>query len=123
MIKGYQDFYYNVFDMDKSVAFYENAFAMKKVFGDKHWSVLTIGNLRLGLHWSENKGIPLTPRNGHGQDSGGTLTLLSDDIKGDKTKIENAGGIILGEADMPWGHMLVFEDIDRNVLKLMNPKY
>ncbi|WP_413943246.1 VOC family protein [Bdellovibrio sp. HCB-162] len=30
---------------------------------------------------------------------------------------------ILGEDDQPWGHMLVFEDPDGNVLKLMNPKY
>jgi len=27
------------------------------------------------------------------------------------------------QADAPWGHMLVFEDLDGNVLKLMKPKY
>ena len=32
------------------------------------------------------------------------------------------GNLILGEDDAPWGHMLVFEDCDGNVLKLMNPK-
>lgn len=123
MIKGYQDFYYNVLDMDKAVTFYETAFGMKKIFGDKFWTVLNIGNLRLGLHWSEGKAIPLTPRDSHGQDSGGTLTLLSDSISEDKKRIETAGGKILGENEAPWGQMLVFEDIDKNLLKLMKPNY
>jgi len=37
-------------------------------------------------------------------------------------RIELFGCKILGEADQPWGHILVFEDPDGNVLKLMNPK-
>lgn len=124
MITGYQDFYYNVTDMNRAVQFYESAFGMKVVHGDgKYWTALAIGNLNLGLHWSEGHAIPKTPRNEHGQDCGGTLTLQSNDIAGDKTKIEKAGGKILGEMDEHWGHMLVFEDPDGNVLKLMNPKH
>ena len=41
----------------------------------------------------------------------------------DRRKIEEAGGKTLGEANQDWGHLLVFEDLDGNVLKLMNPKY
>jgi predicted enzyme related to lactoylglutathione lyase len=123
MIKGYQDIYYNVNDMDRAVKFYESAFNMKKVFGDVHWTVMTIGNLRLGLHGNGGIEVPKTLRDSHGQEAGATLTLLSDNIKEDRKKIECFGGKILGEADQPWGHMLVFEDIDGNVLKLMNPKY
>ena len=76
----------------------------------------------MGLHWAEGKEIPMTPRDSHGQDSGGTLTFHSDNIAEDRKKIEVAGGKILGDADQTWGHMLVFEDLDGNVLKLMKPK-
>jgi hypothetical protein len=41
----------------------------------------------------------------------------------DRARIERCGGKILGEADQDWGHMLVFEDVDGNVIKLMKPKY
>lgn len=74
------------------------------------------------LHGNGGREVPKTPRDDHGQESGGTLTLLSDDIKKDRRAIEGAGGIILGEADQHWGHMLVFQDLDGNVLKLMKPK-
>ncbi len=122
MIKGYRDFYYNVKDMNCAVQFYQSALGMKKVYGDEFWTSMTLGNLNLGLHGSGGKAVPPTPRDSHGQDCGGTLTLDSDDITEDRKKIEKAGGKILGEADQPWGHMLVFEDLDGNVLKLMNPK-
>lgn len=122
MIKGYTDFYYNVTDMDRAVRFYESALGMKKVFGDEYWTAMTIGNLKLGLHGTEGKPVPATPRDSHGQECGGTLTLQSDNISEDRGKIETAGGKILGEADQNWGHMLIFEDPDCNVLKLMNPK-
>lgn len=122
MITGYQDFYYNAMDMKRAVTFYETAFGMKNVYGNEHWVTLALGDLRLGLHWTENSEIPATPRDSHGQHCGGTLTLKSNDIPGDKARIEKAGGKILGETEAPWGHMLVFADPDGNVLKLMNPK-
>ena len=122
MIKGYKDFYYNCQDMNRAIAFYENAFGMKKVYGNEHWATMTLGNLSLGLHWTGGSAVPLTPRDSHGQNAGGTLTLHSDDVTADRKKIEAAGGKILGETDQPWGHMLVFADVDDNILKLMNPK-
>jgi predicted enzyme related to lactoylglutathione lyase len=78
---------------------------------------MIIGNLNLGLHWTAGAAIPTTSRDSHGQNCGGTLTFDSDNIIEDKERIEKAGGKILGEADQPWGHMLVFEDLDGNVLK------
>lgn len=124
MIKGYKDFYYNVTDIKRAVKFYSEALGMTKTYGDdEYWTTMSLGNLSLGLHGSEGKSIPLTPRDSHGQNSGGTLTLLSDNVSEDRKKIEQAGGKILGEADQHWGHMIAFEDLDGNVLKLMNPKY
>ncbi len=83
---------------------------------------MTLGNLTLGLHWTEGETVPTTPRDSHGQNCGGTLTFHSDNIVEDRERIKNACGKILGQADQPWGHMLVFEDLDGNVLKLMKPK-
>lgn len=123
MIKGYRDFYYNVKDMNKAVQFYSSAFGMKKTYGHEYWTTMNLGNLNLGLHWTEGGDVPKTPRDSHGQHNGGTLTFESDNILEDKKKIELAGGKILGEADQDWGHMLVFEDLDGNVLKLMKPKH
>lgn len=123
MITGYQDFYYNVTDMDRAIEFYTDALGMKKTYGNEHWATLNVGNLDLGLHWTEGKSIPRNPRTSHGQENGGTLTLRSDNIAEDRRRIEEAGGNILGETDQAWGHMLVFEDLDGNVLKLMRPKH
>lgn len=123
MITGYQDFYYNVSDMQKAINFYVNSFGFKVTMSHEHWASLQIDTLNLGLHWTEGEKVPSTPRDSHGQNSGGTLTLKSNNVPEDRKKIEAGGGKILSESDQPWGHMLVFEDIDGNVLKLMHPKY
>ncbi len=123
MIKGYCDFYYNVKDMNRSVQFFQTSFGMTKTHGDEHWTAMNIGNLNLGLHLAEGQNVPPTPRDSHGQHCGGTLTFKSDNIAADRINIEKAGGKILSENDQAWGHMLVFEDLDGNVFKLMNPKY
>ena len=119
MITGYKDFYYNVKDMKRAVNFYKNALQMMvEGESDEYWTSLVVGNLKLGLHGSEGD-IPATIRNSHGQEHGGTLTLGSTDIAEDRRRIVNAGGKIIGDVKQPWGHMLVFEDLDGNVLKLM----
>ncbi|MGE4132145.1 MAG: VOC family protein [Bdellovibrionales bacterium] len=123
MIKGYKDFYYNVTDMNRAVRFYTEALGMKKSYGHEHWTTMEVGNLQLGLHWTEGEKIPSTPRDSHGQHCGGTLTFHSDNISEDRRSIEAAGGKILGETNADWGHMLVFEDLDGNVMKLMKPNH
>lgn len=107
MITGYTDFYYNVADMNRAVAFFQ-----------------ALGNLSLGLHGTEEgKAVPHSPRDEHGPHSGGVLTFLSDNMPADKEVVKKAGGKILGEMDAHWGHMLIFEDLDGNVMKLMKPKH
>lgn len=119
MITGYKDIYYNVKDMKKAVTFYQEALQMFVETGDEYWTSMVVGNLCLGLHWNEGKEVPKTERDNHGQENGGTLTLSSDNIEEDRVRIEKYGGKILSENKQPWGHMLVFEDVDGNVLKLM----
>lgn len=121
MIKGIQDFYYSITNADRAKVFYTEGLGLKLLFEHEHWISLDCGGVQIGLH-PESGPIPRIPRDSHGAHAGGTLTLRSDDIGGDKKKIEEFGGKILGEMDQPWGHMLVFEDPDGNVLKLMNPK-
>jgi predicted enzyme related to lactoylglutathione lyase len=121
MITGVQDFYYNVQDMKKAIAFYTEAFGMTVAHESEYWTTLSFHGHSIGLHWTEGGSVPGTPRDDHGQHAGGTLTLKSNDVGHDKLRIQKCGGKILGEMKQDWGHMLTFEDLDGNVLKLMNP--
>lgn len=123
MINGVHDIYYNVTDMKRAVKFYAEVLNMKISFESDHWTSMDCGGVMIGLHWSEGQDIPLFPRDAHGAHCGGTLTLSSDDVTSDRKTLEEAGAKILGEMDADWGHMLIFEDPDGNVLKLQNAKY
>ncbi len=123
MITGIQDFHYNVKNIKKAVAFYTEALNMKVKFQEEGWTSLECGgHSHIGLHTVDHD-IPKFARDSHGAYAGGTLTLKSNNISEDRKHLEKFGAKILGEDDAPWGHMLVFEDVDGNVLKLMKPKY
>lgn len=96
MIKGVHDIYYNVTDMKRAVKFYSEVLSMEVSYESDHWTSMNCG---------------------------GTLTLNSDNVSEDRKTLESAAAKILGEMDADWGHMLVFEDLDGNVLKLQNAKY
>lgn len=123
MIKGVHDIYYNVTDMKRAVTFYRDQLNMSVQYESDHWTSMDCGGVMIGLHWTEGQEIPKVPRDSHGAHAGGTLTLNSDDVKADRERLEKAGALILGEMDADWGHMLIFEDPDGNVLKLQNAKY
>lgn len=124
MIIGIQDIYYNVSDINKAVRFYTEALQMKIRFEDEGWTALECGGVQIGLHSIEpGETVVRVPRDSHGAHGQATLTLKSNNIAEDRKRIESLGGVTLGEDDAPWGHMLVFEDPDGNVIKLMNPKY
>lgn len=120
MITGIRDFYYNVKDMSRAITFYTEVFGMKNIYSHQYWTTMQLGSTNIGLHWTEGTDVPLTLRDSHGQHCGGTVTFESNDIESDKQKIIQSGGKILGESKQAWGHMLTFEDLDGNVLKLMN---
>lgn len=122
MITGIQDIYYSVTDTKRAINFYTEALGMRLLFESEHWIALDCFGVKVGLH-PESAPIPHVPRDGHGAHAGATLTLKSDNVKEDRKRIESFGVKILGEDDADWGHMLVFEDLDGNVLKLMKPKY
>lgn len=122
MITGIQDFYYSVNQPKRAIQFYTEGLGMKLVEEGEYWIALDCHGIKIGLH-PEGRAIPEVPRDSHGAHAGGTLTLKSDNISEDRSRLEKLGAKILGEADQPWGHMLVLEDPDGNVLKLMNPKF
>lgn len=121
MIVGIQDVYYSITQPIRAIKFYTEGLGMKLIEENAHWIALDCHGIRIGLHPEDNP-IPSIPRDSHGAHAGATLTLKSTDISEDRKRLENLGAKILGEVDQPWGHMLVFEDPDGNVLKLMNPK-
>lgn len=122
MIVGIQDFYYSTTQPKRAIQFYTEGLGMKLIEESEYWIALDCHGIRFGLH-PEEKPIPTVPRDAHGAHAGGTLTLKSDNIPEDRRRLEALGAKILGEEDEEWGHMLVFEDLDGNVLKLMKPKY
>jgi len=121
MITGIQDVYYSVTDPKRAIRFYTEGLGMRLADESEYWIALDCNGVRIGLH-PEEKPIPHVPRDSHGAHAGATLTLKSDNVPEDRMRLEKYGAKILGEADQPWGHMLVFEDPDGNVLKLMRPK-
>lgn len=123
MIKGIHDIYYNVKDMKKAIKFYSEILNMKISHESEHWTSMDCEGVMIGLHWTEGSDIPSFPRDSHGAHCGGTLTLSSDDISSDRKNLEEAGAKILGEMDESWSHMLIFKDLDGNILKLQNAKY
>jgi len=122
MILGVQDIYYNVTDMALAVDFYHRVLGMRWIDGDAWWTSLDCGGVRIGLHSTEGAPVPRVPREAHGAHAGATLTLRVADAAAARAQLEAAGAVILGELDAAWGHMVVFEDPDGNVLKLMQPK-
>jgi catechol 2,3-dioxygenase-like lactoylglutathione lyase family enzyme len=121
MIGGVQDVYLNVSDMERAVAFYRDRLGMTVLDTSPWWSSLDCGGVRIGLHGTGGEAVPRVPRDAHGAHTGATLTLCSTDLEGDAKDLGDCGATLLGRADEAWGRMLVFEDPDGNVLKLLQP--
>jgi catechol 2,3-dioxygenase-like lactoylglutathione lyase family enzyme len=122
MITGIQDVYYSITNPKRAIQFYTEGLGLSLIEESEYWIALDCHGVRIGLH-PEDRPIPFIARDSHGTHAGATLTLKSNNIYEDKKRLESFGAKILSEADHPWGHMLVFEDLDGNVLKLMHPKY
>lgn len=121
MIKGVQDVYYNVSNMERAATFYRDVLGMKLMVSSPYWTALEIGGVRVGLHWSGGARVPEVRCDTHGAYSGATLTLLSDDIAEDTQRLITHGVEIVGQLDEEWGTLTVFKDPDGNILKLMQP--
>lgn len=123
MIDGVKDFNYNVSHMERAIKFYTEALGMKLLKEGEVWSTLECCGVEVGLHWTRGEPVKKVSADIHGAQAGGTLTLRSSDVSADRSLLEQRGAKIVGEQDEAWGHLLVFEDPDGNVLKLMHPKH
>jgi predicted enzyme related to lactoylglutathione lyase len=121
VIKGIRSFHYPVRDLDRALKFYSEVLGMQFDYAQPGWTALKMSGMQVGLHPEPD--MVEVPRDSHGALAGGCLTLNSDDISADRKQLEAGGAKIFGEADESWGHRLVFEDPDGNVLKLMRAKY
>lgn len=121
MITKVQDVYYNVQDMNRAVRFYSEVLGLKIIETSEWWSSLELAGMSIGLHGNDGDPVPHVPRDGHGAHAGATLTLSTNNIGEDAKKLKAVGTKILGELDEPWGKLVVFEDTEGNVLKLMQP--
>ncbi|MGZ3687847.1 MAG: VOC family protein [Bdellovibrionota bacterium] len=119
MIIGIQDVYYNAENMERAVAFYRDVLGMTVKYADKWWATMEIGGISVGLHWTEGKPVAHVPRDAHGAHGGASLTLKSTDVDADEKKLVARDVRILGKIDAAWGKLVVFEDTEGNVLKLM----
>lgn len=52
MVKGVQDVYYNVQNMERAVTFYRDVLGLNVMDEDTHFTALEAGGVRIGLHWT-----------------------------------------------------------------------
>ena len=121
-IKGIRSFHYMTSKLEEAKRFYIEALGFELDYEQPGWTALKMDGVQVGLHPTERT-VYKIPGDAHGSYGGGCLTLSSDNIPEDRKKLERFGAKILGEENKPYGHLLTFEDLDGNVLKLMNSKY
>ena len=121
MITRVQDVYYNVQDMGRAAKFYRDVLGFKVIETSQWWTTLELAGFRVGLHGTGGPSVPHVARDAHGAHAGATLTLQSSDIELDTRSLQASRVKILGTSDGPWGKLVVFEDTEGNVLKLMQP--
>lgn len=120
MITAIQDVYYNVADMERAIRFYRDTLGLTLLTTNPHWTALAVGDLRLGLHWTEGAPVPAIPRDAHGAHAGAVVTFQVADIDQAHATLTKLGVKFLSPVTRnPWGSLAVFEDPDGNVLKLM----
>jgi predicted enzyme related to lactoylglutathione lyase len=112
MIVGVQDVYYEVVDMKRALGFYRDVLGLHVTEESEHWSAFNVGGVRVGLDTTEGKPTPKRA----------ILTLKTTDLRADVKRLREKGVKFIGEiGDYPWGSLVVFEDSEGNVLKLMQP--
>lgn len=121
IVTGLQDVYVNVASMGRALAFYRDTLGLTVTDESEHFTGLEVGGVRIGLHWTGGSSVPYVPRDAHGAHAGATITFRVDNIKSARTMMEKAGVPLLGHSENPWGNILVIEDPDGNVIKLMAP--
>ncbi len=119
MVVGVQDVYVNVSEMEPALVFYRDVLGLTVTDETPHFVGLSAGGVRIGLHWTGGSPVPEIAHDAHGAHAGATITFRVANLEETLASVEVAGATILGQSENPWGNILVMQDPDGNVLKLM----
>ena len=116
MFKKVDDVFFNVDDMEKSVAFYRDTLGLPVKYQSGDWVELDAGNVTIALR-RFGSGPEGRPELGVGE--GATIVFEVDDIEAAKAELEGKGVKLLGGV-FNYGavKLAAFEDVNGNVLQI-----
>lgn len=116
MFKKVDDVFFNVDDMERSVAFYRDALGLRVKYQTDDWVELDAGNVTIALR-RFGSGPEGRPELGVGE--GATIVFEVDDIEAAKAELEGSGVRLLGGV-FTYGavRLAAFEDVNGNVLQI-----
>lgn len=101
--------------MKRALAFYRDVLGIEVLDENEHWSTLSLGGPRLGLHLAAKQDFLSNME----KRAGATITLSVDSIDESYKSYKAKGVKFIGEISRnPWGSMVSFVDPDGNVLDL-----
>ena len=116
MFKKVDDVFFNVDDMEKSVAFFRDTLGLPVKYQSDDWVELDAGNVTIALR-RFGSGPEGRPELGVGE--GATIVFEVDDIEAAKAELEGKGVKLLGGV-FNYGavKLAAFEDVNGNVLQI-----
>ncbi len=103
-------------DMDRAVAFYRDVLGLSVGYASPHWSSVSIGDLRIGLHPPFDGASP--PYSVPGK--GWVVCVQTEDIRALRAKLEAAGVWVMeGYHQTPSGAVMDFRDSEGHALQAM----
>ena len=118
MITGFAQVHVNVVNMERAIRFYVDIIGMTLVDRPApEWTSLKFHGVEFGL-LKLVEPTPYIQRSSFGSRAGATVTFWSSNIAADRKRLEDAQINIVSEGQYHWGHCLVFEDTEGNILRL-----
>lgn len=115
MIKGLDNVYYFVSDVNKAVEFYHETLGLEIMDQDDYWASMSLNGARLGLHKANKSEFSKSSE----KRAGATVTLNVSDIDQAYEFLSKKGVKFIGEVSKnPWGSHVSFVDPDGNLLDL-----
>jgi catechol 2,3-dioxygenase-like lactoylglutathione lyase family enzyme len=116
MFKNVDDVFFNVDDMEKSVAFYRDTLGLPVKYQSADWVELDAGNVTIALR-RYGSGPEGRPELGVGE--GATIVFEVEDMEETKAELEGRGVKLIGGV-FEYGSvkLAAFEDVNGNVLQI-----
>lgn len=97
--------------MNRSVAFFRDGLGLKVTYSSPHWTSISLGDQRLGLHPMMGEAAPQAPR------MGCIVGVSVEDIRALRNSLEGLGGWIGEFHETPSGVVMDFTDPDHNTFQ------